>query len=68
MEAAFKVLVRVYTTATPEQVERKVIERGNCLYLKFLFDACSTPYSSTCFMRQFDKASRLPIRLPFGND
>ena len=29
MEAAYKVLARVYTTATPEQVERKVNEPAN---------------------------------------
>jgi hypothetical protein len=29
MEAAYRVLARVYTTATPEQVERKVNELAN---------------------------------------
>ena len=33
MEAAYKVLARVYTTATPEQVERKVNEPVNHLVL-----------------------------------
>ena len=33
MEAAYRVLARVYTTATPEQVERKVNELGYRLYL-----------------------------------
>lgn len=64
MEAAYKVLARVYTTATQEQVKRKVGDPRNPPYPDLTVTRSSSAFST----RPFDKASRSPTLPPFGND